>query len=142
MAMMLTACQQDDIYHHYEHTSTNGWEKNDTLTFQIPAIKQTGTYVEEVGVRITNHYPFTGLRLVVEQKVLPSQETRNDTLDFSLIDKKGYAKGQGVSYLQYTSMLTTLHLNEGDSLHIGIRHDMKREIMPGISDVGLKMTKK
>jgi len=142
MAMFLTACQDDTVYSCYVHTSLSGWEKNDTLTFQIPAMKQTGTYTEEVGIRINSLYPFTGLRLVVDQLITPSNETRSDTLDFELIDEQGYALGQGVSCKQYTCRLTNLSLNEGDSLYIAIRHDMKREIMPGINDVGFKVTRR
>lgn len=29
----------------------------------------------------------------------------------------------------------------GDSLQISVRHDMKREILPGVSDVGIKIEK-
>jgi hypothetical protein len=32
-------------------------------------------------------------------------------------------------------------LNKGDSLEIKIRHDMKREILPGISDIGIMLNK-
>jgi hypothetical protein len=34
-----------------------------------------------------------------------------------------------------------LQLQEGDSLHVVVRHNMKREILPGIFDVGIKLLK-
>ena len=35
-----------------------------------------------------------------------------------------------------------LQLNKGDSLHICVMHNMKREIMPGIADIGISLTRK
>ena len=49
-------------------------------------------------------------------------------------------KGHGISTYQYNFHLTTLTLNEGDSLHIAVRHNMKREILPGISDIGIRLS--
>ena len=58
---------------------------------------------------------------------------------FHLYDEKGNVLGDGVSYFQYNFMLSEVDLREGDSLHVCVRHIMKREILPGISDIGLKM---
>ena len=46
-----------------------------------------------------------------------------------------------MSYYQYQVPVNDITLQQGDSLHICVRHDMKREILPGISDVGIKMTR-
>ncbi|MFQ9996553.1 MAG: gliding motility lipoprotein GldH, partial [Hoylesella buccalis] len=43
---------------------------------------------------------------------------------------------------QYAFDITSMDLHEGDSLHISVRHDMKREILPGISNVGVSLTKR
>ena len=32
-------------------------------------------------------------------------------------------------------------MHQGDSIHVAIRHDMKREILPGVSDIGIKISK-
>jgi hypothetical protein len=33
-------------------------------------------------------------------------------------------------------------LHRGDSLHLSVHHDMKREILPGITSVSIKLKKK
>ena len=48
-------------------------------------------------------------------------------------------RGQGVSYYQQTFHLNTIRLHEGDSLHINIKHNMKREVMLGVSDIGFRI---
>ena len=78
---------------------------------------------------------------MVKQTVLPSQQTRTDTLECNLIDNSGHAKGKGINHYQYLLPLTTLKLEKGDSLHVTIHHCMKREILPGISDVGLQLSR-
>ena len=141
VALPLTvACDRQTAYNHFEHTSVNGWEKNDTLTFDVGALERGGNYREEVGLRINSLYPFQGLCLVIEQQKLPMGIVRSDTLNCSLLDDKGNVKGKGVGYYQYSFHLTDLSLNEGDSLHISIHHNMKREILPGIADVGIKLS--
>ena len=72
MAMMLTSCQERVVYSHYESTPIKGWERNDTLSFDIPSIQKGGYFEEVLGLRINGEYPFMGLSLVVKQTVLPS----------------------------------------------------------------------
>ncbi|EFC70658.1 gliding motility lipoprotein GldH [Prevotella sp. oral taxon 299] len=133
------SCKRNVVYHHYQHTSIAGWERNDTISYAIPRLKTSGIYSINVGLRVTNDYPFTGLSLVVERKVYPSKDIRVDTLNCMIIDSKGNVEGKGVSYYQYDFPLSTLRLEKGDSLALVVRHAMKREILPGISDVGIML---
>ena len=98
LGLLCVACQQKTVYNHYEHTPLSGWERNDTLTYAVGPIKYDGQYREEIGLRISGAYPFMGLNLVVEQRVMPSGDTRRDTLNCTVIDAKGNAKGRGVSH--------------------------------------------
>lgn len=141
VAMAITSCNRKTVYDHYNHTPINGWERNDTLTFCIKPLAEAGDYKEDIGLRINGAYPFMGLCLIVEQTILPAKITRCDTLNCKLVSEDGTVKGRGVSYYQYNFHLTTINLNKGDSLNICIRHNMKREILPGIADVGIKLDK-
>lgn len=142
MVIVLTSCDFNTVYDKYDHTPIAGWEKNDTLTFDVPRMAHAGIYREELGLRINDAYPFMRLHLIVEQRLIPGERTRLDTLNCYLIDEDGNIRGQGVSYYQYTFPITQMQLQEGDSLHISIRHDMKREILPGIADIGIKLTRR
>ena len=139
VACGMTSCDRLPIYSHYEPTPTSGWEKNDTICFGIPPVSKAGNYKEELGLRINEDYPFRGLCLVIQQTVLPSGYCHNDTLNCNLIDKKGTIRGIGISHYQYTFHVNTIRLAEGDSLHLLVKHNMKREIMPGVTDIGIKI---
>ena len=139
VALALAGCNRKTIYSHYEHTPIGGWEKVDHLSFTLSPVPESGDFSEEVGLRINGAYPFRGLTLIIEQQTWPSGYMRSDTLSCNLIDEDGTILGEGISFYQYNFHVNTLRLHEGDSLHITVRHNMKRVIMPGVADVGIRL---
>lgn len=139
--VLFSACNRQKVYSHFQHVSATGWEKTDTLFFDIPPLAEDGTYQEVLELRIDNAFPFQSLTLEVVQTILPRGEQNTYTKTCPLIDGKGNMKGAGVSFFQYTFPIDNIHLNCDDSIHISLIHNMKREIMPGVSDVGITLTK-
>lgn len=139
--LLLTSCKHSTVYYHYENTPEGGWEKNDMLSFDVNKINDDALYQEELAMRISNKYPFMRMTLIIEQTIYPAGDTTTDTLDCNLIDERGNAIGQGISQYQYRFPLKILQLHHGDSLHLSVRHDMKREILPGITSIGIKVKK-
>src|SRR3712207_6790400 len=126
LVALLSSCTQGLVYDQYHHTPLAGWEKNDTLFFNVGRMQEAGLYTTDLGLRINGSYPFTGLTLIICQTVWPSRQTKCDTVNCELISSQGTIKGQGLSYYQYNYHVTSLSLQRGDSLHISVRHDMKR----------------
>jgi len=140
MAVLLTACDHKTVYSHYEHTAVSGWERNDTLFFQTDTMSTDGIYQEQLGIRINGSYPFMAVTLIVTQTVLPTLQTCCDTLNCNLIDERGNAMGTGISEYQSIFPIRSIPLSRGHSLRIAVRHDMKREILPGICDIGIRLS--
>ena len=140
-ATLTTSCNTRRVYDRYANTPVAGWEKNDTLSFDIPPVKTAGPYTTRLGLRTSESYPFTSLTLIVEQHIYPSGTVKADTVRCQITDRRGNASGHGISFYQYRFDVGETMLQEGDSLHVTIRHDMKREILPGISDVGISLEK-
>lgn len=139
MLIMLAACNRRLVYDKYVSTPVAGWEKNDTLSFEISPVDSATSYQSYLGLRITDAYPFTALTLIVEQHVYPRDEIKIDTVHCQLTDDRGNATGNGLSYHQYKFPITLMQLQHGDSIHVRVRHDMKREILPGVSDIGMSL---
>ena len=139
--ILLAACHEPTVYFHFEHTPENGWEKSDVLDFGISPMTQEGAYQEELALRISAGYPFMRLNLIVDQTIVPSGEVSRDTVDCKLTDELGNITGKGIGQYQYFFPIKPLHLQKGDSIHISIRHNMRREILPGITDVGIRVMK-
>ncbi len=138
-AAVAVSCATDTVYYSYAHTPVAGWEKNDTLTFNIPGMAAPGTYGQQVGLRMTSAFPFTSISLIVEQRIMPRGKVLTDTIKCPITDIRGNFLGDGISSFQYMFPLREVTLNKKDSIHVSIRHNMKREILPGVSDIGLKM---
>lgn len=141
MAGVLLSCTGNKVYDRYVHTPVSGWEKNDTLVFNLQRMADSGDYASELGLRVTSDYPFMGLTLIVDQWVYPARRHYVDTLNCKLMDAKGNSMGVGMSYYQFRFPIRELPLHRADSVVVKIRHDMKREILPGISDVGYLLRK-
>ena len=146
-ALLLTAvvltvagCTSKTVYHHYEHTGTTGWEKDDTLFFRVPAMGQGSELSEEVELRTNSSYLFQDVSLIIKQTTFPSKVSRTDTLFCTLTDEEGNIQGKGVNYFQHRFHLTNFYANKGDSMVIAIRHNMRRDLLPGIMDVGVRLT--
>lgn len=135
----LLSCSSNVVYSSYEHSPLSGWERNDTLVFNVPAVANSSAYRQRIGLRMTGSFPFTSLSLIVEQRIYPSGKVVADTLKCPVTDERGNFLGDGISAFQYSFELREMALNAGDSLHVTVRHNMKREILPGVSDVGLIM---
>ena len=134
LLLVLSACNRKLVYDRYLSTPISGWEKNDTLSYDIRPVSGTDTYDMWLG--------FTAITLIVEQHIYPKDTIVNDTVNCKLTDRHGNASGTGVNFHQYRFPVTELQLQDGDSIHIRVRHDMKREILPGISDVGISLRRK
>ena len=143
VAWSMTSCsRQQTVYANYAHIDDTTWEKTDTITFDVPPVKAAGTYQEKLGLRLTDDFPFLALSMDIEIQVQPKGILHSSQHKFSVIDQGGNPKGKGLSLQQYTFDLGDLELEEGDSLHISMAHNMKREILPGVVDLGIILIKK
>lgn len=142
LILLLAGCKRQTVYNRYLPTALSGWERNDSLVFNIPPVPASGNYVEKMGLRVSRDYPFLSLSLIVEQTNTRTRQLRRDTVECSLFDKRGYSQGSGISLYQYMFPLAEQSLQQDDSLHIVVRHDMKREMLPGISGVGIQIERK
>ncbi len=142
VASALLSCNRKTVYDHYEPIDIEGWEKDDTVTFCIRPVTEEGTYSEEIGLRTTTAFPFRSVCLIVEQRITPGNSLHCDTLLCTLMNENGKVTGDGVGRYQYVFPLAEMTLDKGDSLHIAVRHNMRREILPGISDIGIRLKRK
>ncbi len=142
LTIFLTACNNNKVYDEFAHAPIAGWEKNDSLAFAIPALAESGEYAMQLQMRTDNSFPFMSVVLIIDQKVMPEGRTYSDTLNCRVTDERGHTLGSGINIYQYAFDVADRHLNKGDSVYVTVRHDMKREMLPGISDVGIVLSRK
>ena len=141
LLLTIASCHERKVYDHYTPTPLEGWAKDDTVTFLLPKAETEGVYGMDLKLRSNGSYPFMGITLIVEKTFFPSLFKSTDTIPCLLREENGMPRQQGVSYYQNIFHIGEIHLNSGDSLQVTVRHDMKRELLPGIGDVGIMLTK-
>lgn len=150
--LLLSACDDKMVYSEYNHTPVGGWEKNEPVSYTIAPIKDDGVYNLSLNLRLSGTYPFRNLHLMVRQTVypkgygtdsIPPLPVRNitDMPTCMVTDDRGTMLGSGVTYYQYDIPLRKVNYHSGDSIVLTVSHTMKREILPGIADVGITLSK-
>jgi len=142
LALVVTACDDKKRYDVFRHAPIDGWDRNDTLVFDIPTFDESGTFDVLVHLRITNAFPLQNLVLNTKIETYPTHKMLTDTLHCALFNQNGRAIEQGVGFAQYTFPLKSLTIAQGDSLRIGVWHPMKRAVLQGVSDVGIEIRKR
>ena len=142
-ACLLTACNENTVYHSSQSLPDEGWGKSDTLSFQIPitdSIPTTLRLFAEVRNRI--EYPYHDLHLFISQNLQDSTVWRTDTIAFSLADSTGRWTGHGWGsiYQSETFIKSVLPLRSGNYT-IKVINGMKDEKLQGLSDVGIRIEK-
>ena len=78
--------------------------------------------------------------LIHSFRALPdSSLISRDTLCYHLSDESGNLCGQGINLLQYETRAGTLPLRTGEETQIRIHHLMRRETLPYIMEVGVRV---
>lgn len=141
-AVLAAACDERPAGYAFRSTPVDGWERNDVLAFPVDTVRRGGDYRIDVCVRASSarSYPFRTLWLVVGQEWKNPSAVRQDTLVCPLANADGDLNGRGVSLFQYDFPLDTVTLAPGSSGQIVVRHIMRRDILLGISDIGVKVT--
>lgn len=155
MVLLLTACNDRVKYNHYVSIPEEGWGKCDTLVFGIDPLVQDGRYNVVLCLRSNSDYPYRYLRLYTEvgffsqnKSVLHNVEVKSGTptaccrwQNWEIKQQDGVATGSGITYYNHEIPLETRELDEGDSIYVIVEHHMRREYIPGITDVGVKLIK-
>ncbi len=142
MCFLLVACSENRVFIVYEDVAIEGWEKNDMVTIAVPPLMEDGVYDIDLLLRRDNSFPYKNISLLVETTVFPSESFYRDTLNCELSDNKGKSLGYGINLYQHSFPIQTRNLCVGDSVHINIRHNMMREILPGVSNIGILVRKR
>ena len=138
--VLTTGCSRLPIYSHFEFVPTDGWKQDDTLRFCVP-VKEAGRYDVQMHLRATSLYPYTQLMLNVGiASHHSSLITHLAPLTIDITDAEGNRLGEGLSIRQHDISLSSADLKKNDTLVVTVAHNMHRNPLPGVSDVGITVT--
>lgn len=137
VGLLGTSCQRDEAYLHYEDTDVTGWSIAERLDYGIPPLEESGDYLVRLHLRTTPNNPFPFKVLYLEVREERDSIVTIDTLACPLSTDDAATKG--IVVRQSTFDIRRLYCNRGDSVHYTVRHIMRQEDIPGISDVGISL---
>lgn len=134
------SCTDDALYRSYQSVPIDGWDAADPVAFQVDTLRQPTTCHILLNVRTSamEAYDFRTLYLEVRQQ-WNGRLLRCDTIACLLSDERGEIEGDGVMRYQYTFPVSTVSLPAGSVGYLRVRHLMRREILEGISDIGIEI---
>ena len=135
----LIACTGNTLYHHYQPLPAEGWERSDTVCFDVPKAEEDIDGSLFIGLRTAAHIGIQNIVLAVEQCDKEAKILHRDTIHYSLTDDEGNATAQGVNYHQYENRQLPFRLQKGKSATVRIHHLMRREDISGITEVGIRI---
>ena len=141
IALSLSACTGGTVYHSYKPLPQAGWDRCDTVRFDLPEAERDIDGTLFIGLRTTANIRYRDVVLAVEQHLDAPFAYRCDTVRYPLADAEGFALSPGVNHHQYESQQVPFHLQKGQSGSVRIRHLMRHEVVPGITEVGIRVSK-
>ncbi len=137
---LLAACRPSVAFHSFLPVSPAGMERDDTLRFDIPLPDSAAVYSLCVELRHRVSYPYCELPLllVLTDDSLPPRLT--DTVRMAVADGQGRWLGTGWGDLRtVSSSFIPLPAGMKDSCSITLNSLLPDSLLPGVSDVGIKI---
>ena len=138
----IVSCSHNEIYFQYRSFANAEWGRGEPAVFHVNIEDNSQPYNVLIELRNNNAYPFSNIWLFVDYKT-PGGNIRVDTIGADLADVYGkwYGKGQSLYNLSIPYETSVLFPDTGTYIY-SIRQGMRENPLKGISDIGLKVSKK
>lgn len=139
IAFFCLACTNNDNMVDVKNLN-NAWKKDQKLDFKYNSDGTEKAKNIIFVVRNNNDYPYSNLRLIVNLET-PAKKITTDTLNYILAKPNGEWVGTGFG--ETKEILFQYKLNykfpEKGVYKINVTQAMRRNILPGIEDLGIKI---
>lgn len=134
--LLLLSCMEHIAYHSCQPITNQIWCNNDTLYFQIDSLASYDNLSLEVELRALEEYPYKNLSLIVEQ-TWPKLPKRTDIITLRIDNnQKKYINPIYIT----ESVSKPIYINKASrNGKIKIYHYMKRQVLQGVNDVGIRI---
>lgn len=139
IGLLCAACTDGTVLHCYKPLPREGWDRRDTVCFSLPKTESDLDGSLIVGLRTAAHVDFQDIVLAVECCDEETGLCRCDTVRYPLTDAEGFPVARGVNHHQYETQRLPFRQKKGSEGTVRIRHIMTREVMKGITEVGIRI---
>jgi len=139
--VFIISCDSSRVFDDVSRINNSEWKRQEPVSFDF-SIKDTyALYNVYVQVRNTTDYAFSNLYLFLTTKDAAGVISR-DTIECILAAPDGKWLGKGLGKLKENRILIKKDMRWlAGSYHIQIEQAMRKDILTGISDIGLRIEK-
>jgi len=147
LSLLLTACAKDEIFSEFHSFPNAEWDRQQAIRFEAPVHDISVPYHVTIKLRHNNRYPFRNIWFFVEYQT-PSGSIQLDTVPKDkdtgyLADEYGKWNGKGISLYSYSFRYQENIQYPDTGIYIyTIRQGMRADVLTGVSDIGLCISKK
>lgn len=136
------SCDSSRVFDNTSRIKDSAWKRQEPVSFDFSIKDTTALYNVYIQVRNTTDYAFSNLYLFLTTKDAAGQFSK-DTIECVLADPDGKWLGKGLGKLKENRILIKkdMRWQIPGSYHIQIEQAMRKEILEGISDIGLRIEK-
>jgi gliding motility-associated lipoprotein GldH len=130
------------VYEQYRSFPIEGWIKDSVAAFTVQVDDTIALHNVYINLRNTSSYPFCNIYLFVKATA-PSGAFAIDTVEYMLADQYGRWQGKGFSKMLDNRLIFRKYVQfpQRGAYRFEVRQGMRTEVLPHISDVGLRVEK-
>ena len=142
LLLFLFSCSEKEVFYEFHSFKNEEWNRKEAADFTVNITDSLSTYNLDVILRNNSDYPFQNLWLFID-RTDSKGEFLSDTLNVELADVYGKWHGKGLSLYSLTIPYQSgINYSSGGDYVYSIRQGMRTDPIRGISDVGLRISKK
>ena len=140
--LLFWSCDNNVVYEKNIAIPGQTWKADFQPAFEFQIEDTTAFYNFYVNIRNNTDYPYRNLYLFVHS-FLPGNLTATDTIEVYLADREGKWLGKGLGKIKESRFFLKQHLifPRKGRYTIQLEQAMRRENLPGIEDIGIRIEK-
>lgn len=140
--MSISACQDELIFDQNLALPEREWHWKEKAHFQVDIEDSTQWYALYVNTRITGHYPYSNMWVLVEG-ISPAGDTSTARVELPLFDQEGTPLGleRGTVWEYHIPAIPQMDFTSGGTWMFTIEQNMRVHTLPGVLDIGLSLEK-
>lgn len=129
----------EPVLYEYRSVSEEGWQKTDTVSFVLPELGVDGPYTAHVSVRTQASFSYRSIWLGVRWRLHHPDTLFLDTVECVIQEQDKRSEPSGI-HLRLTEVgLPGKRLQAGQEGEVDVYHLMRREFLPDVCQVGIRI---
>jgi gliding motility-associated lipoprotein GldH len=143
LLLFMWACDFSRVYEDYKPIEKEGWHKDSLVSFNVDITDTISANNLMVNVRNMGNYPNSNIWLFVKI-YSPDGKCIGDTIEYTLADLSGKWKGSGIGDIfdNQFPFKSNVNFPVSGEYRVEVQHGMRKTILPGISDIGIRIEKR